>query len=279
MTLYLENDADASEQLRLWNAREYQAATDVREEVINPASGDASDTVLSVLQQTGSVVLDGITVGGQRIDAGTTSKTDATNAVAEWVAELEAWVNGDSPVDAYTLRNDYTNETRNVAPESVSWTRQAGSPFSVTYGVELRLGSGQTGDPGIEPADPTPNPTDLFDGVELPYVFDRQVQKTVAVESFQPITAESPEDNDLVVTSSPTKRITLLGEVNKTFSEQRTFDQQLTDRAGDGNTYTYTSAFPGRDIEAALTTYESTREAGVTQRGEYLVELTVGSVV
>jgi len=56
-------------------------------------------------------------------------------------------------------------------------------------------------------------------------------------------------------------------------------DQELTDRAGDGNTYTYTSAFPGRDIEAAITNYESTREAGITRRGEYAIELLVGDAL
>jgi hypothetical protein len=278
MTLYLENDRN-NQQLELWNGQEYARETDVGAEIFNPASVDASETVLSVLQQSGSIVINGVTVGGQRIDDGATSKTDPVNAVAEWVGEAEAWVNGTPAVDAYTLRNDYTGETINVAPRSVSWTREAGATQSVSYTVELTLGGGQTGDLGIAPTDPTPNPTDLFDGVELPHIYERQVEKGIELDSFQDLLAESPEDNDLVLTASPVRRVTLLGELDKTFSEQRTFDQQLTSRAGDGNTYTFTSAFPGRDTEAALVGYESTREAGVTQRGEYALELVGGTAV
>jgi hypothetical protein len=276
MTLYLE-DANSFDRVRLWNGQRFDRSVDANTEIFAPAV--ISDTIVSALSSEGQFAIDGITTGEQRIDLGTTSRTDPTAAVAEWVAELEAYVNDQPANSGYQLRNDYTGESENVTPEGISWTRTEGAYQSVEYTVDLELGGDTSGDLGIDPATPTPSDDDFFDRVRLPNVYERRVDKSLELEVLSELLAGSASDNDVIQTSGATKRVTLLGRYEGSWSEMRSFDGELTSRAGDRNSYLSESAFPGGEFEAAILAYESTREAGVTQQGEYVLELVAGSVV
>jgi hypothetical protein len=278
MTLYLEN-ADTGRELRLWNGQEFERGLTVPETVYNPASTGNSQPVLSVLRQEGSITVDGIVLGQQRIDAGETNLSDPTAATAEWILELEAWVNGSPGTEAFQLRNDDTGDVTNAVPQTVNWSRGVGETASATYGVELVFGDGLGADLGITPDTPTIRATDTYDGLDLPFVFERSVDKTIELNSFEALLEADAEENDQYVEGSPIKRVTLLGEFDRTFSEQREFDREIRSRAGNGETYTFESAFPGDSFEAALVGYESSREAGVTQYGTYIVELVAGQAI
>jgi len=49
--------------------------------------------------------------------------------------------------------------------------------------------------------------------------------------------------------------------------------------APEHESYAFEAAFPGETFEAALVGFESTREAGITRRGEYAVELVAGQAI
>jgi hypothetical protein len=278
MALYLE-DATTGRQLRLWNGQELASGTTVSEEVYNPATLDASETVLSVLQAAGDITVDGIVLGPQRIREGATSASEPTTAVAEWLARLEAWVNGAPGTASIQLRNDATGRTTSVAPRAMTWSRSAGNRNAATYGVELAVGGGVDADTGIDPDSVAPGGTDTYDGVELPHVYERSVDKQLELSTFEELFADSAEENEQIVASAATRSITLLGEFVGDLAAQRAFDDELRSRAGVGETFTFSSAFPGLSTEAAILSYESTREAGVTQRGEYAVELLAGQAI
>lgn len=278
MTLRLY-DANSNREIRLWNGQEFQPSVAVDEEVFNPAATTVNETVVSVLQQEEDITINGITLGSQRIAEGATATSDRIEAVAEWVADLEAWVNGSPGTAGFRLENSYTGETIDVVPRSVGWSRAAGETNAVEYDVELAVGGGLDSDLGISPQSVSPGGPDTYDGVELPHIYERNVDKQIGLTTRRELFGDSAEENDQFVESSAVRRITLLGDFDGTFSEQRTFDDKLRSRAGQGETYTFSSAFPGLDSEAALVGYESTREAGVTQKGDYAVELVVGQAL
>lgn len=276
MTLRLENGT-GFKNIRLPNSEQFGRSIDANAEIFAPAAID--DTVLSVLSSEGRLTIEGTTVGQQRITDGTTSKTDPTAAVAEWVADFEAWVNSTQANEGYTLRNELTDETENITPEAISWRRGAGEYQSVAWTAELELGGDIGGDLGIDPATVSPGGTDSFDDIDLPYIYDRRVDKSVQLDTIQELLADSPSDNRVVQSQGAVKRTTLLGRYEGTWSEMRAFDDKLIDRVGDGETYQFESAFPGETLEAAIGSYESTREAGITRKGDYVLELIAGSVV
>lgn len=278
MSLYLEN-ADTGRELRLWNGQEFGRNITVPETVYNPAAAGGGETILSVLRQQGSIAIDGLVVGSQRINASTTTQSDPAAATAEWILELEAWVNGSPGTEAFQLRNDYTGEITNAVPQTVAWSRGVGETASAEYAVELVFGDGLGADLGITPSSPSIREADTIDGLELPFVFERSVDKTLELDSFEALLEADAEQNDQYIEGSPVKRVTLLGEFDRTFAEQRAFDREIRSRAGTGESYTYESAFPGDTFEAAIIGYESAREAGVAQYGDYVVELVAGEAI
>ena len=278
MPLYLE-DATTGQQLRLWNGQEFSRDITVPETVYNPAATPAEETVVSVLRQQGAITVDGIVLGPQRIADGATTASDPINATAEWVLELEAWVNGSPGTEAYQLRNDDTGTVTNCVPNAITWSRGVGETTSATYGIELTFGDGLGTDLGIDPDTPGARDGDAFDGIDLPNVYERSVDKSLELSSFEALLEADAEENDQYIEGAPVKRTTLLGEFVGSFAEQRAFNNRLRERAGDGESYTFEAAFPGETFEAALVGFESTREAGITQRGEYAVELVAGQAI
>lgn len=278
MPLYLE-DADTGRQLRLWNAQEFTADITVPETIYNPAATDTEDVILSVLRQQGSIGISGIVLGAQRIRDGATTESDPITATAEWILRLEAWLNGAPGTEAYQLRNTLTDTVTNCVPSAISWTQGVGETTSAEYSVELTFGDGLGADLGINPDTPGARDDDSFDSITLPHIYERTVDRSVELTSFEALLEADAEKNDQFIEGSPVKQVTLLGEHDGTFADQRTFDQQLRARAGDGDSYTFRSAFPGDEYEAALVGYESTREAGVTRYGEYAIELIAGQAI
>lgn len=278
MTLYLE-DATTGQELRLWNGQEFSRDITVPETVYNPAATPAEETVVSVLRQQGSITVDGIVLGPQRIADGATTESDPITATAEWVLDLEAWVNGSPGTEAYQLRNTDTGTVTNCVPNAITWSRGVGETTSATYGIELTFGDGLGTDLGIAPDTPDARDGDAFDGIDLPNVYERSVDKSVELTSFEALLEADAEENDQYIEGSPVKRTTLLGEFVGSFAEQRAFNNRLRERAGGGESYPFEAAFPGETFEAALVGFESTREAGITQRGEYAVELVAGQAI
>lgn len=278
MTLYLEN-ADTGRELRLWNGQEFGRDITVPETVYNPAAAGGGETILSVLRQQGSITVDGIVLGQQRIAAGETTRSDPIAATAEWLLELEAWVNGSPGTEAFQLRNDITGDTTNAIPSAIGWTRGKAETASASYNIELTFGDGLGTDLGINPSSPSIRDTDTIDGVDLPFVFERSVDKTLELNSFEALLEADAEKNDQYIDGSPVKRITLLGDLDRTFADQREFDRQIRSRSGNGESYTFEPAFPGDSFEAAIVGYESAREAGMTQRGDYIIELVAGEAI
>jgi len=274
MTLYLENGT-GFKSVRLWNGQRLGKTFDADEQIYAPASLD--DTVLSILSDEGRIEVDGITAGQQRIDAGKTGKSDPVDAVAEWVAELEAYVNSTQANEGYTLRNSYTNSTENVTPRAIGWSQNEGEYQSVNWNLTLEIGGDLGGDLGITPDSVSPGGVDTFDGLTLPGIVERRVDKTVSLDVTQELLSDTGENN-VFQNGGAVKTITLVGQVEKTLSEMEAFDRQFRDRTGDGEAYTFESAFPGLAYDAAILSYESTREAGLTRRGEYVLELAAGSV-
>ena len=276
MALYLSNSAVDGLDVRLWNTQRLSTETDAESQIFAPAA--TPETVLNILSGQGQITVDGIVLGQQLITEGATAATDPLDAVARWVAEFEAWVNSEPPNAGYALRNDYVGDRENVTPRGLSWTRTQGERQSVQFTLDLEIGGDLGGDLGIAPASVSPGGVDRFDGIELPGVIERRVDKDVQLDVTPELLSETAANN-VFQTDGAVKRVTIQGQVKQTLSEMQAFDDQFRSRIGDGEVYAFESAFPGDSFDAAILAYESTREAGLTRRGEYVLELVAGSVV
>lgn len=274
MTVNL-TDVTTGETLRLWNVQEFSPSVDVPEDVISPVgSGDASEAVLTVLEQDETITLSGRAVGLQIVRE--TGASDPETAAAQFAANLEAWVNDSPGTAGIALENTVSGRTVSCVPTSVSWERPEGAPDTVTFDVEVTVGGGVDGDTGIETPAVGPGGTDTFGGVTLPNVERRSVDRQISVLTANSIFADDAEDNEVFIEGGIVRRVTLFGTFVGSASEQRSFDDSIRALAGQGDSYAFASAFPGQTTEAALTSYEPTREAGITSRGDYVLEVVEG---
>jgi len=276
MTLTLE-DTQSGVSVRLWNAQQRDSATNVPETVLSPVGLGDNEAIITALQQGETITLTGTTVGVQLVRE--TGAADPVQAAAEWTAQFEEFVNPAPGNASIRLVNTNNSRTVSVTPESLAWQRNQGAPDTVEWDLTLQVGGGIDADTGISTPTVTAGGDDAFDSIVLPNVQQRRVERSVEVSEIRRVLADGAEDNEQIIESGGERRITITGRVEGSAVDQSSFADRIKARAGNDETHPFASAFPGRTLQAAIASFNSTREAGRTAEGDYTLSLVGGQSI
>lgn len=268
-------DRASGSELPLYNV---QSIRNDRQGSVNstPFIGDDSEeTFVTSLENGQSFDIQGVTTA-QRLSRLGAWPSDPQQARAEWIAELDSFVNG-APGSGYELRRDYRSDSFVGVPEDVTWTVRGGEAFEVGYTVQFRVGDPVGLSAGTNPTTGTHGGDIKVDGTTVPTFREFQSQKsqnlTVARRAF----ASDPSENDITTDSGVTRTVRIVGEIEGTESERNTFDSNLAGSIGQDTIIDVEDPFTGRTYSGVVRSYESTDEAGVTRLGEFGVEVVEGS--
>lgn len=240
---------------------------------------DADSTFLTALEQSGRVTISGVATGN-RISDESGFSNDYDTALAEWVLQLEALVNGQQG-DGYQLSRDYRNDTINGTIETAEWTRRGGEVWEVGWNMEIVRGDGAGPYDQVTWSLPGTATTGSYEvaGETLSNVREFQVEKTQPFEQYRRAFADSPDENDLLADAGALRRITVIGEVEGTETERNNFDDSLTSSIGQDTSVTVRDKLTGRELSGFVDSYDATDEAGRSRLGEFAVEVVAGQDV
>lgn len=259
---------------RLWQAQETRLESSGRMRQDSVLGEDSQDTLLTGLESLETFEYTG-RVTGLRLSLNSGAPSDPMQALAEWVVDIETMVNG-AQGTGYTLDDDNRDRTINTAIEMVGWQKQKGAKYEVNWDLALTWGHCIMPDYSSDP--PTVNPRegpDILDGQEITNIETRREQKRQELEEY-PIAFADPGGDEIVGNSGAVRQILLRGDAVGTRTERNSFDNHMLNLLGQDTIVQYESAFPGRTLDVMVTNYESVREAGVTRKGEYIIELVEG---
>jgi len=89
-------------------------------------------------------------------------------------------------------------------------------------------------------------------------------------------TALDVEDNEIEARSGARRDIAIKGQVPGDESTRQTFDSDIRSYIGTDTKETLDAHFPGENYEVMVISHDATREAGVTQLGDYYTEVVQG---
>lgn len=258
------------EDTRLWQTQENisDSLGNVRIDAVY--GDDSEDALLTGLESIENVEYTGIATGN-RLALQDDRPDDPLQALAEWVVEAETYVNGQQGT-GWSLQDDERGDTRNVVLRNFGWQRNRAEKYQVSWDMAALWGRGM-----MEPNDTTPQPVTpsqswSLDGHDLQYVDSYRQQKQQEVTPY-PIAYADAGDNEVLAKGGATRRIMIVGSVE---SNRNSFDSTMQSLIGQDNIVTFSEGFPGRDLDVMVQKYESTREAGWTRFGDYMLELVEG---
>lgn len=259
----------------LWQIQEDRDERDGMVDVAAMPTFDSEETYLSGMTEVHNTSISGIATGN-RLSNQSQYSSDSVTALAEWVQEVMALVDGKQGT-GYSLTHDERGLDVNVILESFAWTRSGGERFQIEWDLEYQIGEGIMVNEEPTPNEANPSTSWSLDGRDLQSPIQYREEKRQRLETDEMLFAESAEENVISDQSSPIRTVTINGRHKGTRSERQAFDQHFRNLIGQDNIVTYQSAFPGHSLDVMVNKYESVLEAGRTRVGEYTLELIEGT--
>ena len=259
---------------RLWNVQEWRDSSNGSVRIDAIYGDNAEQTLLTGLESVEEIEITG-TASGYRLANEGGYSNDPVTALAEWVAEVESYVNGRQG-EGWTLEDTRTGDTQNSIIELFGFQREAGAKYEVSWDLSMVNAQAMMADSPSSPEDVSPSTTATLDGIDLDSVDVWREQKRQDVEVY-PIAFAQEGENEALANSGAYRQVMIRGERTGTYQERGDFDDSMKSLIGQDNIVTYSSSFPGREMDVMVKEYESTEEAGLTRIGEYILELVEGT--
>lgn len=245
----------------------------------NPVFQDSSETLISSLTQQEQVSLNGRATGLRLARDGSLSRADGGSfsndpltALAEWAQDLMSFVSSEQGSNV-SLQSVERSRTINGIVSRFQWTKANNARYEIRYDFEFKRGDAILDQKSTSVGTAFPSQTATLGGTDLQYVNQWSESKELDTGTAAIAFADDPEQNTILPNSGAVRTIQLVGEV---VDNLNTFDSNILSLLGENQTATYSSAFPGHDLEVAVRSFEPTREAGRTRIGEYSLELIEG---
>lgn len=244
------------------------------------ARGPSDTTLVYGIQQRVVYQGKGIVTGMQLAEM-TGYSNDPLVACAEWYEKFHSIVSGYQG-DGNEYISTERDRTDTVAGQSVQTTRRLGQSFSIEYLFEIGVADSSLPKTDIEPIPETnPAPTTsepaTLDGIDLGTIIE-QTDETSEEFEFKPIADPDASSGALAYReddqNAAVREFTVAGRVSQNKNQ---FESELDARTSTGNTYTYKSAFPGKEYEVAIDPdFNTTRVPGVEDMTQYQITLVEG---
>lgn len=257
---------------RLWQTQENKSTTKGNVRIDSVYGTDSDETLLTGLESQESFTVTGIATGN-RLAQQSKFSNDPNEALAEWVVEMETYVNG-SQGSGWTFQDDERGDTFNVLAETFGWQRNKGERLQVLWDLSLKWAQGMMEDASTSPDAVNPSTTWKLDGKELPGMASHRQQKRQRIKIY-PIALADPGQNEGKASSGATRQIMIRGQVTDQ-TGLNSFDDRMQSLIGQDTIVDFESAFPGRTKQVMVRNYDSIREAGRTRLGDYTLELVEG---
>lgn len=255
---------------RMWQAQEdiSESASDIR--VHSVYGTDSDETLLTGLESVESLEYTGRATGN-RLSNQHKYDNDPVTALAEWVVELETYVNGQQG-SGWRLKDDDRGKEFKTVVEMVGWQRNSSEKYQVDWDLSGKWVLGEMEPTETQPASVNPSQTWKLDGNDLGSLDSYRQQKRQEMEVY-PIAFVDPGENESLPNSGAIRQIMIRGTK---VGNRDTFDQNMQDLLGQDNIVQFEEAFPGRTLDVMVESFESHREAGITRKEEYMLELVEG---
>ena len=257
----------------LWNVQQAVPRRQSHPDVDAIYSQDSDKAFLVGLEEQESIRING-TASAFRISNHGNYSDDPLTALAEFALELLAFVNGAQGVGWHVI-NEYTGRKVPAVVERVDISTARAEKYEFSYSMGLRAGQGMMPDSPLSPGVADPSTTARIAGEDMKEIEEMMITKrqhlevrTYAIHDFW--------ENDVQARSGAVREFHIRGVYPGDEADRKQFDDAIRVRTGQNLTVDFESAFPGETYETMIADYESTREAGNTQIGEYLLELTEG---
>jgi len=269
--------ASGSKQVDLWQVQKDDEKRAGNIEVGATPSFDSDEAFLSgVTQQQGSELTGKAT--GIRLSNQSGYSNDPVTALAEWVQKVMSLINGKQGT-GFELVHDEREQTLNVGLVNFKWTRTSGAKFEVNWRLTYRIGEGIMVQEDTAPNPANPSSSWSLGGVDLQYPEAYFEEKFSGVVTEPVAFASSPTENLLSTFTGASRKVVISGTYTGTQEKRNEFDRSIRELIGQDNIVTYSSAFPGHELDVMVSSYESTRQAGTTKKGDYFIELFEGKSV
>jgi len=203
------------------------------------------------------------TVTGQRRAANDADTDDWEQALANYVAQLEAHMD-EFQGTGYTYEEDLRNLSLSAVLTNLEWTYQPQAPYQIEFALQVDIGRGVFEERPIDLETPTvDNSMDVLatvGGFDLPGVREMRHERGVGFETNAVYAKGDAENNDIVIIEGVTHRVTIQGTHSGTDAERRTADANLGGLEGGGQV-TLETRFPGYSMDGYVTNYTTTGEA------------------
>lgn len=264
--------SNGSKSTRLWNGQESQRQIQGNVRVDSVFNTGAGDTLLTGLEAQERATYTGKATGN-RLSRQAGYSSDPVEALAEWVVEMETYVNGRQG-GGYTLEDTERDRTINGVLGQFGWQRSRAELYAVEWDIDFIRGEGIMGMSNSMPGSVSPQRKAYIDGWDLGSLTQWRCDKQQPFQVYPEAFAE-PGENPIKSDGGAVRQFTLVGRLDgEDYRNQ--FDDHIRTLVGSDSIVEYESAFPGRSIPVMIRNYESTREAGVTRLGEYSVEMVQG---
>jgi len=274
-------DKNSSSQTYLWNVGQNQSMRNASPQIDSIYSQDSDETFIVSMVESEEIRLMG-SASGLRLARSGRFSNDPLQALAEWTVRMFGHVNGNQG-EGWVLENDFTGRTLEGVIEEFQMTRNRTEKYQVDYSLGFRVGQGMMPDSGLSEPPASPSDEGTLAGHSLGEMEQYMETKRQQLETHEYVTGGdddeglSFEDNEIEAQSGATREIMIQGSIPGDEETRQAFDDAVRNAIGKLDTVTYRSPFPGRELEVIPTSFESTREAGITQLGEYMVELIEGT--
>lgn len=258
---------------RLWNVQEDRADTAGNIRVDSIVGDRSEDALLTGLESQESFEFIGRATGN-RISLQSGYSDDPNVALAQWVSEMEAKVNGQQG-RGYDLVHLDRDEEYNVVVENFSWSRTGGGRYEVQWNMVVNWGIGIMSLRQPAPISVNPTQTTKIGGYEIDGIESIQTTLSQEYQVYEIAFAEAGQ-NELASNTGATRQIIITGQITGGRARRNQFDRNIRSLIGDDRTVTYEEAFPGRKFEVMVDSYNSAREAGVTRMGDFSIEMIEG---
>lgn len=259
--------------IRLWQTQEDKNKTNGNVRIDSIYSEDSDLTLLTGLESIEELTYTGRATG-IRLSKQQGYSSDPLTALAEWVVEMETFVNAKQGT-GWTLDDNERGEQYNAVVQMFGWQRNKGAKFEVSWDLSAIWGQGAMVSSTRNPPSVNPSSAWTLDGTDLGSIDAYRQQKRQELKPY-PIAFADAGQNDVLSQSGAFRRIMIRGEKAGGLN---TFDNTMRSLVGQDQIVTFSEAFPGRDLNVMVKSYESTREAGRTRLGEYILEMIEGVAV
>lgn len=270
-------DKDGSETTFLFNTEENMNQRDSDPTVDAIYSFNSDQVFIVSLEESAQFEIRGKATGF-RIATYSGYSDDPLTALAEYAARLLAHVNGNQGT-GWTLENTYTNVTLDCVIEEIQIIRRRSEKFEFEWNLTARAGRGMMPHQTLSPETVNTSTTATLGGTDLHDIEELMITKSQRLRVHTYVTAGtalSVEDNEIEARSGARRDVAIRGKVPGSESVRDSFDTNIRSYIGTDNTETFDSPFPGQDYTVMVISHDSTREAGITQVGDYYTEVVEG---